>query len=76
MILRQIRLASSQMLLTTSPRLANNAGSLPRLSQLRQGRVFRMHAGASENAKKKYGDVVHSRFAGQELDLICNHNFV
>jgi hypothetical protein len=25
---------------------------------------------------KKHGDTVHSRFAGQELDLICNHNFV
>jgi hypothetical protein len=23
-----------------------------------------------------YGDAVHSRFAGQELDLICNHKFV
>jgi len=26
--------------------------------------------------KKKHGAAVHSRFAGQELDLICNHNFV
>ncbi len=25
---------------------------------------------------RKYGGAVHSRFAGQELDLICNHNFV
>jgi hypothetical protein len=26
--------------------------------------------------EKKYGVAVHSRFAGQELDLICNNNFV
>ena len=25
---------------------------------------------------KKYGVAAHSRFAGQELDLICNHKFV
>jgi hypothetical protein len=24
----------------------------------------------------KYDDAAHSRFAGQELDLICNHKFV
>lgn len=27
-------------------------------------------------AINKYGAAVHSHFAGQELDLICNHNFV
>jgi hypothetical protein len=26
--------------------------------------------------ERKYGGAAHSRFAGQELDLICNHNFV
>ncbi len=26
--------------------------------------------------KRKYDDAAHSRFAGQELDLICNSNFV
>ena len=26
--------------------------------------------------KGKYGVATHSRFAGQELDLICNHKFV
>ena len=26
--------------------------------------------------EEKYGDAAHSRFAGQELDLICNHKFV
>ena len=25
--------------------------------------------------KRKYDVAVHSRFVGQELDLICNHNF-
>jgi hypothetical protein len=31
---------------------------------------------AGNAMNKKYGDAVHSRFAGQELDLICNHKFV
>jgi hypothetical protein len=35
-----------------------------------------MHVGAAGKCEKKYGDAVHSRFVGQELDLICNHNFV
>ena len=26
--------------------------------------------------KCKYGGAAHSRFAGEEIDLICNHNFV
>ena len=30
----------------------------------------------SKDAIEKHGDTVHSRFAGPELDLICNHNFV
>ena len=33
-------------------------------------------AGAGKWDKKKYDAAVHSRFAGQELDLICNNNFV
>jgi len=31
---------------------------------------------APEIARKKYGVAAHSRFTGQELDLICNHKFV
>jgi hypothetical protein len=31
---------------------------------------------APENATKKYGAAVHSRFADKELGLICNNNFV
>ena len=31
----------------------------------------------AENCDKwKYGDAAHSRFAGEEMDLICNHKFV
>jgi hypothetical protein len=34
------------------------------------------HISAAEKCERqKYGVAVHSRFAGQELDLICNHNF-
>jgi hypothetical protein len=32
--------------------------------------------GAEDCDKWKYGGAVHSRFAGQEFDLICNHKFV
>jgi len=42
-------------------------------------RVFRpIHTSEkSKNCdKEKRGVAVHSRSAGQELDLICNHNFV
>jgi hypothetical protein len=39
--------------------------------------VFRKHISATENATNRtHGGTVHSRFAGPELDLICNHNFV
>src|SRR5580700_10908394 len=68
-------LATDEMLLTTCPRLANYAGRLSRSSQLRRCRVFREHvSGTGRCDKKKHGGAVHSRFAGQELDLICNHN--
>jgi len=29
-----------------------------------------------EIAIMEYGDAVHSRFAVEEMDLICNHKFV
>jgi hypothetical protein len=70
-------LASAELWLTTFTRLAHKAGRLSRSSQPRQNRVFREHVDMPGKCdKKKYGAVVHSRFAGQELDLICNHNFV
>jgi len=28
------------------------------------------------DAITQYGGAAHSRFAGEELDLICNHKFV
>jgi hypothetical protein len=41
-------------------------------------RVFRLitQVEAGNCDREKYGVAAHSRFAGQELDLICNHNFV
>jgi hypothetical protein len=33
-------------------------------------------ADAGNCDKRKYGVAAHSRSAGQELDLICNSNFV
>jgi hypothetical protein len=38
---------------------------------------FRNHISASGKCDEgNNGGAVHSRFTGQELDLICNHNFV
>ena len=34
------------------------------------------NANARNCDKWKYGGAAHSRFVGQELDLICNHKFV
>jgi hypothetical protein len=34
------------------------------------------NADAGKCDKWKYGDAAHSRFAGEEIDLICNHKFV
>ena len=38
------------------------------------GQFAQVEAGNCD--EEKYGDAAHSRFAGQELDLICNNNFV
>ena len=65
------------MSFTTSPRLANcgslvaviAAAPMPECSSERR-------KWALEIARKKYGVAAHSRFTGQELDLICNHKFV
>jgi len=38
------------------------------------GRFTQVEAGNCD--KEKHGVAAHSRFAGQELDLICNNNFV
>ncbi len=59
-------------------RLAN-CGSLRHGHRSRgDARVFRWNRkGTLETAiNRKYGGSVHSRFAGQELDLICNHKLV
>ncbi len=34
------------------------------------------NANAGNCDRWKYGGAAHSRFTGQELDLICNHKFV
>jgi hypothetical protein len=34
------------------------------------------NADARNCDKRKYGGAAHSRFAGEEMDLICNHKFV
>jgi len=76
----QIRLASAKMLPTTSSRLAIiNASTSSRSSQLRRRQsVSAIHTSEkSKNCdKEKRGVAAHSRSAGQELDLICNNNFV
>jgi hypothetical protein len=68
------------MLPTTSSRLAIiNASTSSRSSQLRrrQGVSANSHKWQPKIAiKEKYGVAAHSRFVGQELDLICNNNFV
>ncbi|PYK93784.1 MAG: hypothetical protein DME36_08200 [Verrucomicrobia bacterium] len=74
----QIHLASAEMLLTTSPRLAIcgpvvaviAAAARPSVSAFCESRTLRICD------ERNNGVTVHSRFAGQELDLICNHNFV
>ena len=66
------------MSLTTSPRLANcgslvaviAAAAMPECSSERRKWALEIAT------DKKYGVAAHSRFAGQELDLICNHKFV
>ncbi|PYI49633.1 MAG: hypothetical protein DMF11_00525 [Verrucomicrobia bacterium] len=47
-------------------------------SQLRrsQSALASAVADAGKCDRWKYGVAAHSRFAGQELDLICNSNFV
>ncbi|HAF03763.1 MAG TPA: hypothetical protein DIT76_01665 [Spartobacteria bacterium] len=55
------------------------AGPSPRSSQPRRCQsVSAEHrkVAAGNCDEEKYGVTAHSRFAGQELDLICNHNFV
>jgi len=47
--------------------------SHPRRSQ--SDRAFAV-ADAGKCDRWKYGGAAHSRFVGQELDLICNHKFV
>jgi hypothetical protein len=78
-LLSEIHLASDEMLFTTFHRLAKKCGSIvvaiaaaamPECS----GQSAQMQAGNCDEGK--YGDVAHSHFAGQELDLICNHKFV
>jgi hypothetical protein len=71
-------LASAKLLPTTSLRLA-----LPRALRGGESQPWRRMSGlAFANAdagncdKWKYGGSAHSRFAVEEMDLICNHKFV
>jgi hypothetical protein len=66
------------MLLTTFLRLANcgpvvaviAAGMRPSASAFRESGMLRICD------ERNNGAAVHSRFAGQEIDSICNRNFV
>ena len=75
----EIRLASAKLLPTTSLRLAIiNASTSSRwiASVAKQECPACANANAGKCDRWKYGGAAHSRFAGQELDLICNHKFV
>jgi hypothetical protein len=75
----EIHLASGEFLFTTSLRLAKNTSPLSRsiataaVSEC-SGQFTQVEAGNCDEGK--YGGTEHSRFAGKELDLICNNNFV
>ena len=67
------------MLFTTSIRLAEKCGSIAAVIAAAampecSSRFTQVETGNCD--EEKYGDAAHSRFAGQELDLICNHKFV
>ena len=76
---QQFDLASAKLLPTTSLRLANVMRALRGgESQPRRRLSDRAFANAdARNCDKwKHGGAAHSRFAGEEMDLICNHKFV
>jgi hypothetical protein len=74
----QIDLASVEMLFTTFLRPANcgpvitviAAGMRPSASAFRESEMLRICD------ERNNGAAAHSRFAGQEIDSICNRNFV
>jgi hypothetical protein len=75
----EIDLASAELLPTTSLRLAIIRRALRRgesQPQRRQSAPVHANDEAGNCDKWKYGGAAHSRFTGQELDLICNHKFV
>lgn len=75
----EIDLASAGLLPTTSLRLAIiNASTSSRwiAAAARTECPDASDASVRNCDKRKYGDAAHSRFAGQEHDLICNHKFV
>jgi hypothetical protein len=75
----EIDLASAKLLSTTSLRLA----SLMRALRCGESQPWRKmsdlalaNADAGSCDEIEYGGAVHSRFAVEEIDLICNHKFV
>jgi hypothetical protein len=75
----EIGLASARLLPTTSFGSQLLTRALRRgKSQLRrsQSALASAVADAGKCDRWKYGGAAHSRFTGQELDLICNHKFV
>jgi len=75
----QFGLASAGLLPTTSLRLAIISKHFVR-GESHPWRSKSALACANANAgncdRWKHGGTAHSRFTGQELDLICNHKFV
>jgi len=74
----EIHLATAKLLPTTSLRLAIGRALRRGESQPQRSQSAPVHANdeAGNCDKRKYGGAAHSRFTGQELDLICNHKFV
>jgi len=74
----EIHLATAKLLPTTSLRLAIGRALRRGESQPQRSQSAPAYANAKAGNcdERKYGGAAHSRFAGQELDLICNHKFV
>jgi hypothetical protein len=72
-------LASTKLLPTNSLRLAkfNASTSLRSIAAVaKKSALAFANADAWNCDKMEYGDAVHSCFAVEEIDLICNHKFV
>jgi hypothetical protein len=73
---RYIGLASAQMLLTTSNRLAELRALAAVLAVAAMQSVSAKSWWRRRCEREKHDAMAHSHRIGQELDLICNHNFV